>query len=73
MPIIDCHVHLNKYDRIKSQTKKSVLLENRLDALLQSMDSNNVDYSIVISSYRVDANRPSASQIIDVANKNENI
>jgi Tat protein secretion system quality control protein TatD with DNase activity len=72
MPIIDCHVHLNKYDRIKSQPKKSVLLENRLDALLQSMDSNNVDYSIVISSYRVDANRPSASQIIDVVNKNEN-
>lgn len=73
MPIIDCHVHLNKYDRIKPQTKKSVLLENRLDSLLQSMDSNNVDYSIVISSYRVDANRPSASQIIDVAYKNENI
>jgi predicted TIM-barrel fold metal-dependent hydrolase len=73
MPVIDCHVHLNRYDRIKSQTKKSVLLENRLDALLQSMDSNNVDYSIVISSYRVDANRPSVSQIIDVANKNENI
>lgn len=73
MPIIDCHVHLNEYDRIKSQAKKSVLLEDRLDALLQSMDSNNVDYSIVISSYRVDANRPSASQIIDVVNKNENI
>ena len=73
MSIIDCHVHLNKYDRIKSQPKKSELLENRLDALLQSMDSNNVDYSIVISSYRVDTNRPSASQIIDVVNKNENI
>jgi hypothetical protein len=22
MPIIDCHVHLNKYDKIRSQVKK---------------------------------------------------
>jgi predicted TIM-barrel fold metal-dependent hydrolase len=73
MPIIDCHVHLNKYDKIGSLTKRSTSLENRLDALAQSMNKNNVDYSIVISSYRVDANRPSTSQIIDIVGRNENI
>jgi uncharacterized protein len=73
MPIIDCHVHLNKYDKIGSLSKRFTSLGNRLDALVQSMDNNHVDYSIVISSYRVDANRPSTSQIIDIVGKNENI
>jgi uncharacterized protein len=73
MPIIDCHVHLNKYDKIGSLSKRFTSLENRLDALVQSMDNNHVDYSIVISSYRVDAKRPSTSQIIDIVGKNENI
>jgi len=73
MPIIDCHVHLNRYDKIESQAKKITPLENRLNALLQSMDNNNVDYSIVISSYRVDINRPSTSQIVNLVGKNENI
>ena len=73
MPIIDCHVHLNKYDKLRSQVKELRSLENRVDALLQSMNENSVDYSIVISSYRVDANRPSTSQIVDIIDKNENI
>lgn len=73
MPIIDCHVHLNMYDKIRSHARKFMSLENRLDALLENMNKNNIDYSIVISSYKVDANRPSTSQIIDIVNKNENI
>ena len=73
MNFIDCHVHLNKYDEFGSKEKKFISIENRLDALLQSMENNNIDYSIVISSYRVDANRPSASQIMAIINKNEAI
>jgi uncharacterized protein len=73
MPIIDCHVHLNTYDKINDRGKKFLSLEERINVLLQSMDSNNVDYSIVLSSYRVDANRPSTSQIIDTVKKNDNI
>ena len=73
MPIIDCHVHLNRYDKIESQAKEFTSLENRLDALLQFMNNNDVDYSIVISSYKVDVNRPSTSQIIDLVHKNENL
>ena len=33
------------------------------------MDNNDIDYSIILSSYKVDANRPSASQIIDIMRK----
>jgi uncharacterized protein len=73
MSIIDCHVHLNKYDKIRSQTRKFMLLEDRLDKLLETMNKNNINYSIVISSYKVDENRPSTSQIIDIVNKNEDI
>ena len=73
MTIIDCHVHLNKYDKAGLQTNEFTSLENRLNALLQSMNTNNVDYSIVITSYRVDIDRPSTSQIIDIISKNETI
>jgi hypothetical protein len=73
MPITDCHVHLNKYDKIRSQVKKFTSFENRVDALIQSMNKNSVDYSIVISSYKVNANGPSTSQIVDIIDKNEEI
>src|ERR671914_449074 len=64
MPIIDCHVHVNHYDGI-NKTRRFVSLEERLKGLLGSMDNNNIDYSIILSSYKVDRNRPSVSQIID--------
>jgi uncharacterized protein len=68
MSIIDCHVHLNQYEEI-NMTGKFLSLERRLKALLESMDNNDIDYSIILSSYKVDANRPSASQIIDIMRK----
>src|ERR687891_112588 len=63
MPIIDCHVHTNHYDGI-NKTRRFVSLGERLKALLESMENNNIDYSIILSSYKVDRNRPSVSQII---------
>jgi uncharacterized protein len=69
--IIDCHVHLNDYNGT-SEIKKVLSLEGRLNALLESMENNNVDYSIILSSYEVNAHRPSASQIIDIINKHDN-
>jgi predicted TIM-barrel fold metal-dependent hydrolase len=69
MPILDCHVHLNNYDEIKKSGRKFLSLEERLNALLESMDNNNIDYSIILSSYKVDADRPSTSQIIDIVKK----
>lgn len=72
MPVIDCHVHLNYYPNTMNKTKQLCGLEDRLKALLESMDYNNIDYSLVLSSYRVDEYRPSTAQIIEVTKKYEN-
>jgi predicted TIM-barrel fold metal-dependent hydrolase len=68
--IIDCHIHLNNYDGLNKTENKVLSLQERLDALVGNMKDNGVAYSIVISSYKVDENRPSTSQIIDIVNKN---
>jgi predicted TIM-barrel fold metal-dependent hydrolase len=72
MPTIDCHVHLNNYDRIIGIEKKSLSLEERLNSLVQSMHTHSIEYSIILSSYKIDADRPSTSKIIDVIRKYEN-
>ena len=69
MPVIDCHVHLNNYDQINKREKKIPPLEERLDSLIQSMHDSGIDYSIILSSYKVDVDRPSTSNIIDITKK----
>jgi predicted TIM-barrel fold metal-dependent hydrolase len=71
MSIIDCHVHLNNYDQINKNERKGLSLQERLTALLDTMENNNIAYSILLSSYKIDLNRPSTSQIIDIINKND--
>lgn len=66
--IIDCHVHLNHYE----YTNK-LSLEKRLTALLDVMITNNIDYSIILSSYEVNEDRPSTAQILDVIKKHDNL
>jgi predicted TIM-barrel fold metal-dependent hydrolase len=68
--IIDCHIHLNNYDGLNKTENKVLSLQERLDTLIENMKDNDIAYSIVISSYKVDDNRPSTSQIIDIVNKN---
>jgi predicted TIM-barrel fold metal-dependent hydrolase len=68
--IIDCHIHLNNYDGLNKTENKVLSLQERLDALIENMKDNDIAYSIVISSYKVDENRPSTSEIIDIVNKN---
>jgi uncharacterized protein len=72
MSIIDCHVHLNNYDQINKNERKGISLQERLNSLLGNMENNNIYYSILLSSYKIDSNRPSTSQIIDIINKNDN-
>jgi len=71
--IIDCHVHLNNYDGLNKTENKVLSLQERLDALLENMENNNVAYSILLSSYKVDENRPSTSQLIDIVKENHYI
>jgi len=71
--IIDCHVHLNNYDGLNKTDNKVLSLQERLDALLENMNNNNIFYSILLSSYKVDENRPSTSQLIDIVKENHYI
>ena len=70
MSIVDCHVHLNSYDEINKTGNWVPSLQGRFNELIESMDKNSIAYSLILSSYKVDANRPSTSQIIDAINLN---
>jgi uncharacterized protein len=70
MSIIDCHTHLNIYNGINKTEEKILSLQERLDLLLETMENNNIVYSLLLSSYKVDVNRPSTAQIIDIVDKN---
>jgi Tat protein secretion system quality control protein TatD with DNase activity len=79
MSIIDCHVHLNKYEITSPRNKENYhyhyrnipSLSDRLDSLLKSMEKNSINYSLVLSSYRVNEDRPSTSQIIKMVNEKD--
>ena len=68
MRIIDCHVHLNHYEGTKY-----LPLEERTEMLLRAMEAGNVDQSIVLSSYKVNPDRPSTEQLIEVTKKHDNL
>src|SRR5918999_336488 len=70
MPVIDCHVHLNYYNNIQKR-KRISSLKDRLTELLQTMSNNNIDYSIILTSYKIDIERPSTSDIIDFRKSKE--
>jgi uncharacterized protein len=59
--IIDCHVHLNRYE-----PEEPAALRDRYALLKSEMERNGVDYAMVLSSYRVSEERPSLHEIIDV-------
>jgi predicted TIM-barrel fold metal-dependent hydrolase len=66
--IIDCHIHVNSYESLKNLS-----LKERIDALLDTMNSNNVDQAIIISSYIVNEQRPSTSEILSAIDKHDNL
>jgi len=59
--IIDCHVHLNRYAAGEPAT-----LEERYRALRAELERHGVDYALVLSSYKVNENRPSVHEILEV-------
>jgi len=66
--IVDCHVHLNRYGNATVIT-----LEDRLQSLLDTMGNNDVDYSLILTSYKVSSDRPSTSKIIEITKKHNNL
>ena len=67
--IIDCHVHVNQYELLQNVST----LEERLEMLQLEMTSNNVDYAIILSSYKINSERPSTGQIIEGIKKYDNL
>lgn len=57
--IIDCHTHLNRYAGEPPST-----LQQRLARMRGEMDANGIDYSLVLSSYKVTEDRPSTLEIV---------
>jgi hypothetical protein len=62
--IIDCHVHLNHYEGTPYFP-----LEKRIEMLLHTMEAGIVDHSIILSSYKVNEDRPSTEQLIEATKK----
>lgn len=67
--IIDCHTHINQYELLKDVPS----LEDRLELLQREMASNNVDYTLILSSYKINSERPSTWQIIEATKKYDNL
>jgi predicted TIM-barrel fold metal-dependent hydrolase len=57
--IIDCHVHLNNYHE-----QEAHVLEHSLEKLQQAMEQSGVAYSLVLTSYLVNPNRPSTADVV---------
>lgn len=59
--IIDVHTHINNYHE-----ERVVSIEDCLKQLTDTMSINKVDYSLVLTSYKVNEHRPSTKQVISV-------
>lgn len=57
--LIDCHVHLNNYHEAQRRPAKENVGE-----LLRKMGQHGVDHAIVITSYKVDLDRPSVEEVL---------
>jgi uncharacterized protein len=66
--IIDCHTHLNRYG-----AGQAASLRDRYLKLRAEMDSNGVDYALVLSSYFASAERPNTREILDVVGDDKRI
>jgi uncharacterized protein len=66
--IIDCHIHLNRYDETQAER-----LEDRYALLKEEMERNGIGYGLVLSSYMVNDNRPSVAELIAVSDDDPQI
>lgn len=67
--IVDCHTHLNQYEVLK----KLDSLEERVEALKIEMASNNVDHTLILSSYKVNSERPSTKELIEATKRHDDL
>ncbi|HUH05615.1 MAG TPA: amidohydrolase family protein [Kofleriaceae bacterium] len=59
--LIDCHVHLNNYhESTRKPTKENVA------SLFAEMEAHGVDHAVVLTSYKVDIDRPSVEEVFEL-------
>ena len=61
--LIDCHVHLNNYHEGETGNR---LTEQNVQDLFAKMAQWKVDHAVVITSYKVDVDRPSVESLIEI-------
>ncbi len=66
--IIDVHTHLNNYDE-----DNDVPLEKRYADLKESMDINGVDHALILTSYKVNRNRPSTREVVELVENDSQV
>lgn len=57
--IIDVHTHLNNYHE-----ETLVNVQERLDKLQEAMERNQVDVSLILTSYKISEHRPSTREVV---------
>jgi len=59
--LIDCHVHLNNYHENPGRPTKQ-----NVQDLFDKMAQHGVDHAVVLTSYKVDSDRPSVEQVLEL-------
>jgi predicted TIM-barrel fold metal-dependent hydrolase len=62
--LIDCHVHLNNYHTTDGETPKPT--EANVTRLFEEMQRHGVDHSVVLTSYKVNVDRPSVEHVLEI-------
>lgn len=62
--LIDCHVHLNNYyteDGGETRPTKA-----NVERLFAEMEAHGIDHAVVLTSYKVNVDRPSVEQVLEI-------
>ena len=62
--LIDCHVHLNNYYAEGGDQRRPT--EENVQRLWDAMAGNGVDHAVVITSYKVNVDRPSVEHVLEI-------
>jgi predicted TIM-barrel fold metal-dependent hydrolase len=62
--LIDCHVHLNNYHTNDGETPRPT--EENVKILFDTMERHGVDHAVVLTSYKVNVDRPSVEHVLEV-------
>jgi len=62
--LIDCHVHLNNYYTENGDDRRPT--EENVTRLWDAMAANGVDHAVVLTSYKVNVDRPSVENVLEI-------